>query len=57
MWKAVCIEKCMHGLEGGAGVSSSEVLRAYPTETIPIVQKANVVENMTNGQSRPGSGQ
>ena len=31
--KAVCIEKCPHGLGGVVGISSSEVSRAYPTET------------------------
>src|SRR3954454_17264606 len=27
--RAVCIERCMHGSEGGAGASSSEAFRAY----------------------------
>jgi hypothetical protein len=31
--RAVCIERCMHGSEGGAGASSSEAFRAYPYET------------------------
>src|SRR3954454_12372212 len=29
--RAVCIERCMHGSEEGAGASSSEAFRAYPT--------------------------
>jgi hypothetical protein len=32
-WRAVCIERCMHGSEGGVGMSSEEASRAYPTET------------------------
>ncbi len=28
----MCIERCKHGSEGGAGVSSQEASRAYPTE-------------------------
>ena len=27
----MCIERCMHGSEGGVGASSSEVPHAYPT--------------------------
>jgi hypothetical protein len=33
--RAVCIERCMHGSEGGAGASSSEAFRAYPTRPAP----------------------
>jgi hypothetical protein len=33
--RAVCIERCMHGSEGGAGASSSEAFRAYPTRPVP----------------------
>lgn len=29
----MCIERCMHGSEGGVGMSSEEASRAYPTET------------------------
>jgi hypothetical protein len=29
----VCIERCKPGSEGGAGVSSQEASRAYPTGT------------------------
>jgi hypothetical protein len=29
----VCIERCKPGSEGGAGVSSQEASRAYPTVT------------------------
>ena len=31
--RAVCIERCMHGSEGGVGAFSQETARAYPTET------------------------
>src|ERR1700683_4020321 len=31
--KPCASERCMHGLGGGVGVSSSEVSHAYPTET------------------------
>jgi hypothetical protein len=31
VWKAVCIEKCPHGLGGGVGISSSR----YPAPTLP----------------------
>lgn len=30
-WRAVCIERCMHGSGGGAGASSKEASRAHPT--------------------------
>ena len=33
-WRAVCIERCKHGSEGGAGVSSQEASRAYPTQDL-----------------------
>jgi len=32
-WRAVCIERCKHGSGGGAGASSKEASRVYPTET------------------------
>ena len=31
--RAVCIERCMHGSEGGVGAFSQETTRAYLTET------------------------
>ena len=34
VWKAVCIEKCPHGLGGGVGISSSR----YPAPTLPRPQ-------------------
>ena len=29
----MCIERCKHGSGGGAGASSKEASRVYPTET------------------------
>ena len=47
IWKAVCIERCLHGLEGGVGISSSEVSRAYPTETPDVASAAAFYESPT----------
>jgi hypothetical protein len=30
-WRAVCVERRMHGSVGGAGPSSKEAVRAHPT--------------------------
>jgi hypothetical protein len=43
VWKAVCIEKCPHGLGGRRRDILYEVSRAYPTET----QRGSVHESPT----------
>ena len=54
--RAVCVERRMHGSEGGVGVSSQEAVRAYPTETPPAARGALAPRTRPKGAPRSFSG-
>src|SRR4051812_35628427 len=48
--RAVCIERCMHGSEGGVGASLPEAFRAYPTKIVVIIAVVTVTAPFIGAQ-------
>lgn len=51
----MCIERCKHGSGGGAGASSKEASRVYPTETALLAPWSRAAQPCGGIGQVPGS--